>query len=95
MKARAGVSMAIVTTVEVEVEFVLQVSSIFQQIRSWGTSSMEWPTTTERTFTAYMTSDMFLSEGVSASNKFMRPVMVRTFPSGEPCASSMIAIVSS
>ena len=32
MKARAGVSLAIVTTVEVEVEFELQVSSIFQQI---------------------------------------------------------------
>ena len=36
MKARAGVSLAIVTTVEVEVEFELQVSSIFQQIFKKG-----------------------------------------------------------
>ena len=36
MKARAGVSLAIVTTVEVEVEFELQVSSIFQQILKKG-----------------------------------------------------------
>ena len=36
MKARAGVSLAIVTTVEVEVEFELQVLSIFQQILKKG-----------------------------------------------------------
>ena len=36
MKARAGVSLAIVTTVEVEVEFELQVSSIFQQVLKKG-----------------------------------------------------------
>ena len=36
MKARAGVSLVIVTTVEVEVKFELQVSSIFQQIFKKG-----------------------------------------------------------
>ena len=36
MKFRVGVSLAVVTTVEVEVEFELQVSSIFQQILKKG-----------------------------------------------------------
>ena len=36
MKARAGVSLSIVTAIEVEVEFELQVWSIFQQIKKKG-----------------------------------------------------------